>query len=626
LQVGVSTSVADIVMDLLNMTVNGTDSDDGEIWGIDPLWHETDNKGNSHVVTWVTFWRYPTTDFLFDAETLLPQGLFFKMDITGRDPSKWFLVGWLYNDIYYTSTDAFRKAWQSPNFQKLTPNYAGNWIGTDPAPGESMAFDTLPPPTSVQPAGPRFTIDTEEKFVEWMDWSFYITFTRDTGVRLYNIKFKNDTILYELGLQEAIAHYAGNDPVQSGTAYLDSYYGFGPYTFELVPGYDVPLHSTFLDTTFHAAEESITHRQSIAIFERDDGYPMQRHSSKSYVSATKNIALELRSVSTIGNYDYSFSYIWYQDGSIETVVRASGYIQSAFPVKNDGYGYKIHDQLSGSMHDHVLNFKADFDILGTSNSVAKHSIVAKEVKYPWSNTTRSTMQLERSYLKTEDEGKLDWEANSKSMIMVVNKKQTNKYGEERGYRVMPSRGGAGMHLTIRNSSNLLNSQGFATHQLYVTKRKDSELSASHPYNECDTANPIIDFNKYFNGESIDQEDIVLWYNLGMHHVPHTGDLPNTVMTTAQSGMMMTPHNYFSGSMDIGGDASRKSVQNIRINYGDAVDVPEVLTFGQQPLTGDVALDAVAWDPTTYSGEVAVRNFPYHRELMVKNVTALRTLR
>lgn len=56
-------------------------------------------------------------------------------------------------------------------------------------------------------------------------------------MRLYDVKYKGGRIIYgesrnhlrditisscypELGLQEAIAHYAGNDPVQSGTAYL----------------------------------------------------------------------------------------------------------------------------------------------------------------------------------------------------------------------------------------------------------------------------------------------------------------------------------------------------------------------------------------------------------------------
>lgn len=87
---------------------------------------------------------------------------------------------------------------------------------------------------------------------------------------------------------------------------------------------------------------------------------------------------------------------------------------------------------------------------------------------------------------------------------------------------MPSKG-SGMHLTITNSSNLFKSQGFADHALYVTKRKDTENAASHSCNSYDPRNPIIDFADYFDGENLVQEDLVMWFNLGMHHVPHTGE-------------------------------------------------------------------------------------------------------
>ena len=58
-----------------------------------------------------------------------------------------------------------------------------------------------------------------------------------------------------------------------------------------------------------------------------------------------------------------FSYEFYLDGSIRVSVRASGYIQSAYFAKNQDYGYQIHEALSGSMHDHVLNYKAVSSIM-----------------------------------------------------------------------------------------------------------------------------------------------------------------------------------------------------------------------------------------------------------------------
>lgn len=208
-----------------------------------------------------------------------------------------------------------------------------------------------------------------------MDFSFYISFNRDTGMKLFDVRYKGERIIYELSLQEAMAHYAGSDPFQSGTAYLDSYYGFGPYTFELVGGYDCPSYATYLNTSFYVDETTHTHVNSLCLFEMDPGYPIQRHSTASYVSVTKNIMLVLRTVSTVGNYDYMFEYGFYLDGSIRVTVRASGYIQSAYWAHNGDYGFKIHDNLSGSMHDHVLNYKLDMDINGTANTLMKTAIV-----------------------------------------------------------------------------------------------------------------------------------------------------------------------------------------------------------------------------------------------------------
>ncbi|KAL7413894.1 copper amine oxidase [Mrakia frigida] len=594
--------IADIILDLLNATYTLDEDSTLDLWGIDPLWRETDDEGQEQIVAWAGFWRYPDGNAsIFDGETLLPQGLYVKWSKTGRDSSKWKLLGWLYNDQFYSTTADFRAAWEN-GIEKIPINYSGDWVGTDRV-GDLFPEDDKSPPVTVQPDGQRFGVDVENKYVEWMDFSFYITFTRDTGMKLFDIKYKGDRIVYELGLQEAIAHYAGNDPVQSGTSYLDTFYGFGPYAFELISGFDCPTYSTFLDTTFHSAEVSKTHRNGICLFESDPGYLMQRHSSMAYVSATKNIVLTLRSVSTVGNYDYNTDYIFSLDGSIETVVRASGYIQSANAAQNGDYGYKIHDALSGSMHDHVLTWKVDIDVLGTNNSFAMHEIKAEEVKYSWSNTTRSTMKLHRSTLQSEDDSKLNWSANAQVSYIVENQDAKNKFNESRGFKVHPSRGGAGMHLTIQESDNLRESQSFATHQLYVTKQHDTEPSCAHANNAYAPADPIVKFSDFFDGESLVQEDLVLWINLGMHHTPHTGDLPNTVFTTAQSGFMISPHNYLLS------DPSRASRQAVRINYNSS-GVQEVERFGGMAADGTVdlaALNANLWD---YSGDVAVRKFPY----------------
>jgi len=67
---------------------------------------------------------------------------------------------------------------------------------------------------------------------------------------------------------------------------------------------------------------------------------------------------------------------------------------------------------------------------------------------------------------------------------------------------------------------------------------------------------------------------VLWFNLGMHHLPHTGDLPNTMFSSAHSAMRFEPLNYLVG------DPSVSSNQQVRIKYDDQGAVTSVDEFGK----------------------------------------------
>jgi primary-amine oxidase len=180
------------------------------------------------LTNWVTVWAFPESEF--DSETLLPQGLFLKLDQTGRDPSKWSEQGWLWNDIYYENSKVFRAAWADNKVSKLARNKEYDvdgvpWTGTDKPLDRDLPGDNAPPPVAIAPGGTRYSVDEENSFVTWQDWSLYWTFSRDTGMRYFDIRFRNTTIVYELGLEEALAHYAGQDPVQSGIGYIDSFYG-----------------------------------------------------------------------------------------------------------------------------------------------------------------------------------------------------------------------------------------------------------------------------------------------------------------------------------------------------------------------------------------------------------------
>lgn len=119
----------------------------------------------------------------------------------------WRLVGWLYGGKYYPGTAAFLAAFNSSSFKTYTRNEGvdGSWAMTDKK-GADLPLDSRAPPMQILPEGKRWKVDADAKFVVYQDFSFFIGFTRDTGVRLFDIKYKGERIIYELGLQEALAH------------------------------------------------------------------------------------------------------------------------------------------------------------------------------------------------------------------------------------------------------------------------------------------------------------------------------------------------------------------------------------------------------------------------------------
>lgn len=327
---------------------------------------------------WIEFFGIPTSES--DSTTVLPLGVSVRWDATDRDPKKWTTTGWFCMGEFYESTEDFRGAISSGQFQKPPPNTDGEWL-TLKRHGEPLPLDELPPPTVVSPGKARYTMDPEHNYVSWMDFSFYMAVSKSTGLSLFNIQYKSKRIIYELGVQEALAQYAGSAPFQSYTNFFDSLGGMGAAMVSLVHGYDCPYHATYLNATMVVGGTLVTTPDAICLFEYDTGFPLRRHwNVPGFTAAAKNIVFTLRTTATVGNYDYLIEYDFFLDGGIEVHVRASGYISAAHYFGNDDYGFHIHDHLSGAMHDHVLTFKADIDIFGESNSLQKVEFVPDTIE------------------------------------------------------------------------------------------------------------------------------------------------------------------------------------------------------------------------------------------------------
>lgn len=204
-------------------------------------------------------------------------------------------------------------------------------------------------------------------------------------------------------------------------------------------------------------------------------------------------------------------------------------------------------------------YKIDLDINGTRNSF--HAMRLEEVdqdrawfdeKSGWSSRDRA-QRMTRETVRTERS--VDYGTNAGGMFFVTNENSTNSWGTPRGYAIHP--GASNIHLTNLGSERTLHNVEWAKHALHVTRVKDTEPYSSSALNINLPGRPPVAFGRFLNDESITQEDIVLWANLGTHHVIRSEDSPHTSTNIATSYLTLTPFNW--GDSDAG-MASRNAVR------------------------------------------------------------------
>jgi primary-amine oxidase len=262
--------------------------------------------------------------------------------------------------------------------------------------------------------------------------------------------------------------------------------------------------------------------------------------------------------------DYMFDYGFHMDGSLEVSVRASGYLQSSFYYPTQGkWGPRIQQATQGSLHDHIITFKGDFDVVGTGNSLQVSELKVVNQSQPWFPELGVFEQMEMDVSIMQQEKQFNWAPNNQAMYVVLNPNATNTWGEPRGYRIVPGR--SDIHLSTLGSPWSLKNSEFAKTHLAVSRQHDNEVFANSVQNANLPWAPQQDFSKFFDGENIEDEDLVVWFNLGMHHYTRSEDVPVciydstqgaltkllqvTLYTEAYSSIVFAPQNFFDRAQD-----------------------------------------------------------------------------
>lgn len=154
------------------------------------------------------------------------------------------------------------------------------------------------------------------------------------------------------------------------------------------------------------------------------------------------------------------------------------------------------------------------------------------------------MELNATYMETEKI--FNWAPNGQAIYSVVNKAKPNIWGEKRGYRLVPGR--SNIHLSVLNSPWSCKRSSMLKSHLAFTKQHNNEASSNRAYsNSWQNINmpfaPQHDFTKFFDGENVDDEDIVVWFNLRMHHFTCSEDIPVTLYSETVSSIVFAPQNF-----------------------------------------------------------------------------------
>ncbi|XP_074551950.1 primary amine oxidase, liver isozyme-like [Halichoeres trimaculatus] len=454
--------------------------------------------------------------------------------------SEWKVERLYYNGQYFNTAEELKQKYEAGTVEKIVYK-------------ESPDYGSLKPrqkPPQIGPEmynvdGKRFSVSNNH--VLYLDWSFAFGLSSLTGARVFDVRFKGERIIYELSVQETTSVYGSVTPGMMLIQYLESNVGIGRFAYELVRGVDCPYDATYIDThRYIDVPGPVRFRNSICVFEHNMGQPLRRHFADSHHNSyggMANSALVFRTITSIGNYDYMWDFIFYQSGSVEAKVHATGYISSSYLVDgNLKYGHQVADKVLGNIHTHSMSFKVDLDVLGQKNFFQTKDMKYVNKSLPWMPDHYAMIpELVEDQLKTEQEAALRFDQKTPRYLHIASNR-TNRWGHQRSYRLQVS-SFTGDHLPESQPEE--KSMSWARYKVAITKHKDSEQTSSSMFNQQDVWTPAVDFSKYIeDNESIENEDLVAWVTTGFLHIPHAEDIPNTVTVGNGGGVLLRPHNYF----------------------------------------------------------------------------------
>ena len=515
------------------------------------------NSPERHVLAWHFIMDEQIEDYYMYP---IPLYLVLKEVSAGYEITKIY-----YNIQAYSSSEELIAAYnRDPSIRFKLPNKAPN-IGVYGSPRYvkkgDKADDSMRPPAPVYPDGRRFSVS--DRYVRWLDWSFNIHFRTITGIQMFDVRFNDERIAYELSMQDILVLYSGSDvgPDNFFKSYFDDGWSIGAFSMPLIQGVDCPPGAIYQDSVAFGVgqDKKVRMKDAVCIFEYRNHVPLRRHFSTDfftwgyrYAFSMPDTVLVVRQMLTVWNYDYIFDYEFHQNGVVELKVTSTGYIAVSADLTSDTikHGYIVNPQWNAgaNLHQHLFNFKMDVDIEGTANRFKTINIMSEKIPTEFSGSADwYQMVMNETLIESEKDALVKYDFSKPKQYIVFNKdRQVYPNADNsppRAYRVLAN--GFSKVVLPESSPLLEGGASWTKYQLAVTKHNENERGTASHFVQGDPYSPAVNFDKFVeNDDSLVDADLVLWATVGLHHVPTYEDLPVTTTSGKVLSVSLIPFNFF----------------------------------------------------------------------------------
>jgi primary-amine oxidase len=397
-----------------------------------------------------------------------------------------------------------------------------------------------------QPEGVGFSL--QGRLLSWQDWQLRLGFNHREGLVLHQVGFRDAgrlrPVAHRLSFAEMVVPYRDASPDHyRRTAFDIGEWGLGFMTTSLELGCDCLGEITYLDAVVHDSRgEPRTITNAICIHEEDAGVLWKHVDERAGAEVRRARRLVVSFHVTVANYEYLVYWRFYQDGNIECEVRATGILVTSHAgvgsggSGSGGSGTLVDQGTYAPFHQHFIVARMDLDVDGSANTV--YAVDSVPARAGGNDPYGLGLAVTSTALRTEAEGKQDYDWSTQRAWKIVNDNMRNGLGTPTGYKLVP---GGTFPPLLDPSSPAFRRAEVIGHTLWVTPYQPDERWPCGDFpnlSERDAGLPVWTAAN----RPIENTDVVLWYVFGLHHIPRPEDWP--VMPCDIVSFWLKPFGFF----------------------------------------------------------------------------------